>query len=147
MNRIVKKAVNGGRVTLLNRVFGRGTDFICYDRDLIREGGVHVLQVIMRDDTCYINILIFVIINAFEMFYMIQTFVSEEKSEEVQIMGRTARQGNTGSYSLVLLDDELEKYKLNNKVDEMKATNKFHSKITEEREKFVLSKGSNESKV
>ena len=79
---------------------------------------------------------------------MTQTFVSEEKSEEVQIMGRTARQGNTGSYSLVLLYKDLERYNITEKeVNEMRATNKRHSRIASEREKFVLAKGSNESKV
>jgi Mg-chelatase subunit ChlD len=37
-----------------------------------------------------------------------QTFLSEELSEEIQIQGRTARQGKRGSYQLVLLEPELE---------------------------------------
>jgi hypothetical protein len=61
-------------------VFGRGTDFICRTPRVVNNGGVHVLQ----------------------------TFFSEEPSEEYQIMGRTARQGNNGSYRLVILDKELE---------------------------------------
>ena len=39
----------------------------------------------------------------------IQTFVSDDISEETQIKGRTARQGNTGSFSLVINQDELER--------------------------------------
>ncbi|ETN97369.1 hypothetical protein RFI_40160, partial [Reticulomyxa filosa] len=38
------------------------------------------------------------------------TFLSKELSEEVQIKGRTARQGSYGSYSLVLCDKSLEKF-------------------------------------
>ncbi|ETN99764.1 hypothetical protein RFI_37703, partial [Reticulomyxa filosa] len=38
------------------------------------------------------------------------TFLSEELSEELQIKGRTARQGSYGSYSLVLCDKSLEKF-------------------------------------
>ena len=76
----VRQAVASKSITLLSRDFGRGTDFICYDDDLNTSGGVHVIQ----------------------------TFVSLEVSEQTQIKGRTARQGNNGSYSLILLDSELE---------------------------------------
>ena len=40
--------------------------------------------------------------------HVVQTFLSVELSEEVQIQGRTARQGKPGSYSLILLEDDLE---------------------------------------
>jgi hypothetical protein len=73
--------VTAGRITLLTRAFGRGTDFICYDDRLQQNGGIHVIQ----------------------------TFFSFIKSEEVQIKGRTARQGNVGSFSLVLMDGDLER--------------------------------------
>ena len=76
----VRQAVASKSITLLSRDFGRGTDFVCYDEDLNVSGGIHVIQ----------------------------TFVSLEVSEETQIKGRTARQGNFGSYSLILLDSELE---------------------------------------
>ncbi|CAF4470583.1 unnamed protein product [Rotaria sp. Silwood2] len=64
--------------------FGRGTDFICHDPFVAANGGIHVIQ----------------------------TFLSEEISEEVQIKGRTARQGDYGSYSMILLDDDLEKFQI-----------------------------------
>jgi len=38
---------------------------------------------------------------------VIQTFLSEEKSEQVQIMGRTARQNQGGFFQIILLQDEL----------------------------------------
>ncbi len=42
--------------------------------------------------------------------HVLTTFLSEEISEEIQIKGRTARQGEKGSFSMVLLNSELEKY-------------------------------------
>ncbi|CAF4874529.1 unnamed protein product, partial [Rotaria sp. Silwood1] len=81
---LIKRATTSGQVTLLTRIFGRGTNFICYDQSVILNGGVHVIQ----------------------------TFLSEELSEEVQIKGRTARQGDIGSYSMVLLDRDLEKFNI-----------------------------------
>jgi preprotein translocase subunit SecA len=75
----ISAAVTSGRITLLTRAFGRGTDFICYDDRLQANGGIHVIQ----------------------------TFFSFNKSEEIQIKGRTARQGNVGFFSLVLLNEDL----------------------------------------
>ena len=76
----IKRAATIGRVTLLTCTFGRGTDFICRNQQLLANGGVHVLQ----------------------------TFFSKELSEEYQIMGRGARQGDCGSYRMILLDRDLE---------------------------------------
>ena len=76
----IKRAATVGVVTLLTRTFGRGTDFICRQLQLLGYGGIHVLQ----------------------------TFFSEELSEEYQIMGRGARQGDRGSYRMILLDKDLE---------------------------------------
>ncbi|CAF1137415.1 unnamed protein product, partial [Didymodactylos carnosus] len=78
----IKRATASDQITLLTRTFGRGTDFICHDQNVTANGGTHVIQ----------------------------TFLSEELSEEVQIKGRTARQGDFGSYSMVLLDRDLEKF-------------------------------------
>ena len=79
---LIKTATGSGEVTLFTRNFGRGTDFICHDPVVENNGGVHVIQ----------------------------TFLSEEVSEEVQIKGRTARQGDRGSYCMILLDRDLEKF-------------------------------------
>jgi hypothetical protein len=38
---------------------------------------------------------------------IIQTFLSEEISEEIQIQGRTARQGKQGTYQLLLLEPDI----------------------------------------
>lgn len=70
------------KISLMTRWFGRGTDFKCRDESIIKAGGVHVIQ----------------------------TFLSLDRSEEVQIQGRCARQGDDGSYSMVLLRSELEAF-------------------------------------
>ncbi len=79
---IINVASLQGSITFLTRCYGRGTDIIAKDEVVEANGGIHVIQ----------------------------TFLSEEYSEEVQIKGRTARQGGIGSYSLVLLDADLEKF-------------------------------------
>lgn len=76
----IKRAAVERQVTLITRTFGRGTDFICRNQQLLLNGGMHVLQ----------------------------TFFSEEPSEEYQAMGRGARQGDRGSYRMILLDRDLE---------------------------------------
>ena len=77
---IISKASTLGQITICTAVFGRGTDFFCKDETLQKNGGVHVIQ----------------------------TFLSSDMSEEIQIQGRTARQGKKGSYSMILLDKDLE---------------------------------------
>ncbi|CAF4625464.1 unnamed protein product [Rotaria sp. Silwood2] len=79
---VIKRATTSGQITLLTRIFSRATDFICYDKTVEENGGTNVIQ----------------------------TFLSEEFSEEIQIKGRTARLGDYGSYSMVLLDSDLEKF-------------------------------------
>lgn len=75
----IKKAATVGQVTLATAIFGRGCDFACFDDALHQCGGMHVIQ----------------------------TFLSMEESEEVQIRGRTARQGKNGSYGMILNRGEL----------------------------------------
>jgi len=77
---IVKKASTAGQITICSAVFGRGTDFFCKDQKVEENGGVHVIQ----------------------------TFLSTSLSEEVQIQGRTARQGKTGTYQMILLESDLQ---------------------------------------
>lgn len=79
---LIQKATMPGRVILLTKEYGRGVDFVCHSQLVLNSGGVHVIQ----------------------------TFLSESLSEQTQIMGRTARQGADGSYSMVLLDQSLEKF-------------------------------------
>jgi hypothetical protein len=78
---IIKRATIPGKVTLLTRTFGRGIDFVCRDEQYIANGGLHVLQ----------------------------TFFSVEKAEEIQIMGRCARQGDNGSYEILILKSTLDR--------------------------------------
>jgi hypothetical protein len=78
----VLRATHSGSVTLLSREHGRGLDFHCKDKKVEDTGGIHVVQ----------------------------TFLSEQLSEEIQIRGRTARQKNKGSFELVLLASDLDKF-------------------------------------
>jgi preprotein translocase subunit SecA len=78
----INAATMSGKITLCTRTFGRGTDFITHDQIVSVNGGVHVIQ----------------------------TFLSEEYAEEIQIRGRTARQGEDGSYSLIVNVKSLEKF-------------------------------------
>ena len=75
----VRQATHSGQVTVFVRTFARGQDFVSHDRRVNGNGGVHVIQ----------------------------TFLSEEKSEEIQCQGRTCRQGDAGTYRLILLKDDL----------------------------------------
>eukprot|EP01133_Synstelium_polycarpum_P020204 gene20204-24226_t len=76
---IVSKATTSGQVTLFIQAFGRGEDFKLYDSKVKDAGGVHVIQ----------------------------TFLSEEINEEIQIKGRTARQSEKGSYTMILSKHDL----------------------------------------
>lgn len=80
----VREATRPGQFSLMTKQFGRGTDFKQYDEIVRSSGGVHVIQ----------------------------TFLSKELSEETQIQGRTARQGASGSYSMVLSRNDLEYFAL-----------------------------------
>ena len=62
---VINKAATAGQITICSAVFGRGTDFFCKDERVQKNGGVHVIQ----------------------------AFLSAERSEEIQLQGRTARQG------------------------------------------------------
>jgi hypothetical protein len=80
--KLVREASSAGRVTLLTKAFGRGIDFFCKDQEVVDNKGVVVLQ----------------------------TFLSDNLSEEIQIKGRTARQGQSGSYRMILDKKSLERY-------------------------------------
>ncbi|KAL3928198.1 MAG: hypothetical protein SGPRY_002493 [Prymnesium sp.] len=75
---LITRATRQGAVTLSARMYGRGTDFKINDQRVEKAGGMHVIQ----------------------------TFFSPDLSEEVKIIGRSARQGDIGSYSLVLLSKQ-----------------------------------------
>ena len=77
---LVEKATRQGQVTLATRSFGRGIDFVVDDEHMLTCGGLHVLL----------------------------TFLPRDVQEEVQIMGRCARQGAPGSFSMILRCGQLE---------------------------------------
>ncbi len=106
---LIAQAAVAGSITLLTREFGRGTDFKCYDDRLNVSGGVHVIQ----------------------------TFVSDSVSEETQIKGRTARQGNLGSYSMVLLDQSLERFGITSSIiADMRSSARLYETIDRYRREF-----------
>ena len=78
----VKQATRARSVTLFTAVHGRGIDFVCHDKAVEAAGGVHVVQ----------------------------AFLSEQLSEEIQIKGRTARQDKKGTFKLVLLASDLARF-------------------------------------
>lgn len=79
---LVKKATYTGRITCFTRKFVRGTDFQVRDQLVIINGGC-----------CGI-----------------QCFPSESDSEEIQTKGRSARQGQAGSFIQILNKEDLYKY-------------------------------------
>jgi len=109
---IVRNACKSGSITLATRSFGRGIDFIVRDEAINKEGGM----------------------------YVIQAFLSKKKSEEVQIMGRTARQFGTGTFNLILHQNHL--IAMNIQIPEnLKNDHEMDKKfkyIEEERNKFYL---------
>ena len=82
MDHYVKQATRARSVTLFTAVHGRGIDFVCHDKAVEAAGGVHVVQ----------------------------AFLSEQLSEEIQIKGRTARQDKKGTFKLVLLASDLARF-------------------------------------
>ena len=105
--RIVQAATHAGSITLFTRPFGRGTDFKCRDPGVKERGGVH----------------------------MIQTFLAESLSEETQLQGRCARQGDKGSYAMVLLDTELEKFDISSaEILAARSQNRLYALLHEKRE-------------
>jgi hypothetical protein len=78
---IVSRAMDAGSLTLASRKVVRGLDFKSFDKKVEEAGGLLVIQ----------------------------TFFSLEKSEELQIQGRTSRQGREGAYLLLLETNQLAK--------------------------------------
>ncbi|CAF4680899.1 unnamed protein product, partial [Rotaria sp. Silwood2] len=78
----LEEKTSSDQITLFTRTFSRVTDFVRHDQTVTPNGGLH----------------------------FIQSFLSEEFSEEKQIKCRIARQGDHELYSMILLDRDLEKF-------------------------------------
>lgn len=76
---IIRRASRSQMMTVITRPFARGSDFACHDAKTRAAGGVTVIQ----------------------------AFMSESAAEEIQVKGRTARQGLGGSYQMVLLREDV----------------------------------------
>jgi preprotein translocase subunit SecA len=72
-------ATQCSKISLMTKAFGRGTDFEVYDKEIFKNGGLHIIQ----------------------------TFLSQEEAEEIQIKGRTNRQNAPGSVDIVYKRNEL----------------------------------------
>ena len=82
--------------------------FFCKDETVQKNGGVHVIQ----------------------------AFFSDDPSEEIQIQGRTARQGKRGSYQLILLESDLEdKFDLVKGIKNNVAKDKWYYELCDARNK------------
>eukprot|EP01088_Endostelium_zonatum_P000651 TRINITY_DN108_c0_g1_i1.p1 TRINITY_DN108_c0_g1~~TRINITY_DN108_c0_g1_i1.p1 ORF type:complete len:2468 (-),score=279.40 TRINITY_DN108_c0_g1_i1:30-7379(-) len=104
---IVKKATISGMVTLCPRIFGRGVDFVCRDNKTKSAGGVLVVQ----------------------------TFPSISAAESVQIRGRTARQGDPGTYELILLRGDLASINITtNELEQAKDDNRLQGLLDRKRD-------------
>lgn len=73
------RSMSEGKISFITRAFARGIDFIIYESNVVTLGGAH----------------------------MIVTFTIEEKSEEMQILGRVARQGDPGSSIFIISKEDL----------------------------------------
>ena len=72
---VVMQAIRRYKITLITRSYGRGTDFVCRDQGLVKNGGVHIIV----------------------------TFFPEDESEHKQLMGRTCRQDDPGEHLCLCL--------------------------------------------
>ena len=115
----IKRATSAGQITFLTRALIRdpSVDFVCSDQRVIANGGVHVIQ----------------------------TFLSKEVAEERQIQGCTARQGQRGSYSLVLRASDLkEVYGVDaEQVEKMRANGTFYDELHKMRRQHFETKYQN----
>lgn len=106
----ITSATGEKNVTLATKAFGRGVDFTCYHPVVLANGGVHVLQ----------------------------TFLSENASEETHLLGRTGYQGNPGSCSRIFLDDDLKKFSITKErdIETMNRTGEKSEMLNQKRNEF-----------
>ena len=99
---LIKRAARKNTISLLTKSYGRGCDVVVYDEEVTQQekGGVHVIQ----------------------------TFLSSSEVEEIQIKGRTARQGDPGSFSFVLSLEILQSLGLSSEIDSMQVYNDWKCK-------------------
>ena len=72
--------------------------------------------------------------------HVIQAFFSTEHSEEIQIMGRTARQGDHGSFSMVILASSLGKLGVTSEdIESMRLQSTLYTSLNSKRSRFYSS--------
>lgn len=78
---IIKRSCEISKITLITEDFSRGTDFVSYDKQVEELGGL----------------------------FVILTYIPKNYSEFKQALGRTARHGKKGEFTVFLPDSELSK--------------------------------------
>jgi len=113
----IKTACRKRVITLATASFGRGYDFIIDDQLLNSEGGLHVIQ----------------------------TFFSYDMAEQIQIRGRTARQGKSGTYCLIVKFEELkDKFEITKeKLDQQESKYDFVMKIRDVKNEILFNNDQN----
>lgn len=69
---------------------------------------------------------------------VIQTFLSEDLSEEVQIRGRTGRQGTSGTYLMILNVPDLSKFNID--LEDIKASGNYYETLCQFRDRKLEKK-------
>lgn len=108
---LINQATRAGMVTLAVKEHGRGSDFMLTEPRVIANGGMAVID----------------------------AFVPETEAEQRQHQGRAARQGQDGSFSMVIKTSELEeKFELSkDEINEARHAGRLYQLISETRnEKF-----------
>jgi preprotein translocase subunit SecA len=76
---IIERCIAATKITLCTSTYIRGTDFKCRDKELQRNGGVHVVL----------------------------TFYPRTAADMIQAKGRTCRQNDPGSFQIILYEEYL----------------------------------------
>ena len=107
----IRKATTHGQITLCTRTYGRGVDFRVVDKKVLENKGMHAIS----------------------------TFFCDDVSEEIQFLGRVARMGDEGSFSMILNAESLERFGSENiskdKLDRWVNERKLYANLVELRQR------------
>jgi predicted GTPase len=105
----INLATRSGQITLAVKEHGRGSDFICDDAQVLQNGGLHVID----------------------------AFMPETAAEQIQHQKRTARQGQPGSYSMLMKQSDVSHQfgVTKDRIDEARRRGELYKFITEARDR------------
>ena len=98
-------------IIFTNASFDRGTDSLCLDHEITQAGGIHVLF----------------------------TYFPDGQSDLLQSKSKTALPGNISSFSIILLQSDLEKFQIQNEEEITSHDNELYKFIREKRKTFFKS--------